>query len=57
MRAKNANFWQEILKSLGNLATWQLSNLFSTLETFKIGNFQFWQLSILAIFNSNNFQF
>ena len=46
---------------LGNLAIWQLGNiarnaeLTSTLATFKIGNFQFWQLSILATFNVGNF--
>jgi hypothetical protein len=33
-RAKNANFWQEILKSLGNLATWQFGNL----ATWQFGN-------------------
>jgi hypothetical protein len=47
---------------LGNLATcfqlWKLSKL----GTFNFGNFQFWQLlilafSILATFNFGNFQF
>ena len=63
LRAKNANFWQEILKSLGNLAIWQLVFNFgnfqnwelSILATFNFGNFQFWQLLILATFNFVNF--
>ena len=66
---KSTNFQQEILKSLSTLPSFQflilaISNFgnfqfwqLSILATFNFGNLQFWQLSILATFNFNNFQF
>ena len=39
------------------MATWQFGNLARNAElTFNFGNFQNWELSILATFNFGNFQ-
>ena len=49
----NLASWQ-----FGKLAIWQFGNLARNAElTFNFGNFQNWELPILATFNFGNFQF